>query len=132
VVLTAHHVIQLDLATSKLDWQMPVRGRSLAVATPGDIVYVGGIQGLAAYDQQGRLLWVQDALPVTRVVANRDYVIGLSESLKLVVVRYDGRILGTLTPLAPIRDFAVATEGNLLVCLDEEQRLSAWELPQAE
>ena len=68
-------------------------------------------------------------MPVSQIVANRDYLIGLSQNIRLVVVRYDGSILGTVSPLVPIRDFAVATDGNLLVVLDEENRLSAWRLP---
>ena len=129
VVLTERHVSQFDITAQQIEWQAAARGRTLAVSQPGDIIYVGGVQGIAAYYQDGRQLWTQDAMPVSQIVANRDYLIGLSQNIRLVVVRYDGSILGTVSPLVPIRDFAVATDGNLLVVLDEENRLSAWRLP---
>ncbi len=129
VVLTERHVSQFDIASQHVEWQASARGRTLAVSQPGDIIYVGGVQGITAFDQNGRQLWAQDAMPVSQIVANFDYLIGLSENIRLVVVKYDGSILGTVSPLVPIRDFAVATDGNLLVVLDEENRLSAWRLP---
>lgn len=129
VVLTERHVSQFDIALQQIEWQASARGGTLAVSQPGDIIYVGGVQGIAAYYQDGRQLWTQDAMPVSHIVANRDYLIGLSENIRLVVVRYDGSILGTVSPLVPIRDFAVAVDGNLLVVLDDENRLSAWRLP---
>ena len=129
VVLTERHVSQFDIETQQIEWQASARGRTLAVSQPGDIIYVGGVQGIAAFDQYGRQLWTQDAMPVSQIVANFDYLIGLSDNIRLVVVKYDGSILGTVSPLVPIRDFAVAIDGNLLVVLDEENRLSAWRLP---
>ena len=129
IVLTDRHVSQFDIASQQIEWQAAARGRTLAVSQPGDIIYVGGVQGITAFDQNGRQLWAQDAMPVSQIVANFDYLIGLSENIRLVVVKYDGSILGTVSPLVPIRDFAVANDGNLLVVLDEENRLSAWRLP---
>ncbi|MCY4437955.1 MAG: hypothetical protein OXE05_11575 [Chloroflexi bacterium] len=129
IVLTDRHVSQFDIASQQIEWQAAARGRTLAVSQPGDIIYVGGVQGITAFDQSGRQLWAQDAMPVSQIVANFDYLIGLSENIRLVVVKYDGSILGTVSPLVPIRDFAVANDGNLLVVLDEENRLSAWRLP---
>lgn len=130
VVLTERHVSQFNVATQQIEWQAFARGRALAVSQPGDIIYVGGVQGITAYHhEEGRLVWTQDAMPVSQIVANRDYLVGLSNNIRLVVVRYDGSILGSVSPLAPIRDFAVATDGDLLVVLDEENRLSAWRLP---
>ena len=129
VVLTERHVSQFDIESQQIEWQASVRARALAVSKPGDIIYVGGVRGIAAYYHDGRELWVQDAMPVSHIVANRDYLIGLSSNIRLVVVRYDGSILGTVSPLVPIRDYAVATDGDLLVVLDEENNLSAWRLP---
>ena len=129
VVLTQRHVSQFDIESQQIEWQAAARGRALTVSQPGDIIYVGGVQGITAFFQDGRRLWTQDSVPVSQIVANRDYLIGLSDNIRLVVVRFDGSILGTVSPLAPIRDFAVATDGNLLVVLDEENRLSAWHLP---
>ena len=129
IVLTDRYVSQFDIASQQIEWQAAARGRTLAVSQPGDIIYVGGVQGITAFDQNGRQLWAQDAMPVSQIVANFDYLIGLSENIRLVVVKYDGSILGTVSPLVPIRDFAVANDGNLLVVLDEENRLSAWRLP---
>ena len=129
VVLTQRHVSQFDIESQQIEWQAAARGRTLTVSQPGDIIYVGGVQGITAFFQDGRQLWTQDAVPVSQIVANRDYLIGLSDNIRLVVIRFDGSILGTVSPLAPIRDFAVATDGNLLVVLDEENRLSAWHLP---
>ncbi len=129
VALTERHVSLFDIESQELEWHTPARGRALAVSQPGDIIYVGGVHGIAAYYQDGCQLWVQDAMPVSQIVANRDYLVGLSENIRLVVLRFDGSILGTVSPLAPIRDFAVATEGNLLVALDEESGLTAWRLP---
>ncbi len=129
VVLTDRHVSQFDIATQRIEWQESARGRALTVSQPGDIIYVGGAQGITAFYQDGRRLWTQDAMSVTRIVANRDYLIGLSEDIRLVVLRFDGSILGAVSPLAPIRDFAVATDGSLLVALDHENRLFAWLLP---
>ena len=129
VVLTQRHVSQFDIESQQIEWQAAARGRTLTVSQPGDIIYVGGVQGITAFFQDGRQLWTQDAVPVSQIVANRDYLIGLSDNIRLVVIRFDGTILGTVSPLAPIRDFAVATDGNLLVVLDEENRLSAWHLP---
>lgn len=129
VVLTERHVSQFDIASQAIEWQAAARGRALAVSQPGDIIYVGGVQGITAYYQDGRQLWTQDAMPVSQIVANRDYLVGLSDNIRLVVVRFDGSVLGSVSPLAPIREFAIATDGNLLVALDEENRLSAWRLP---
>ncbi len=129
VVLSERHVSQFDIASQEIEWQASARGRALAVSQPGDIIYVGGVQGITAYYQDGRQLWTQDAMPVSQIVANRDYLVGLSDNIRLVVVRFDGSILGSVSPLVPIRKFAVATDGNLLVALDEENRLSAWRLP---
>lgn len=129
VVLIDRHLGQFDIDTEEIEWQAPARGRTLAVSKPGDIIYVGGVQGITAFYQDGRQIWTQDAMPVSHIVANRDYLIGLSKNIRLVVVRYDGSILGTVSPLVPIRDFAVAADGDLLVVLDEENRLSAWRLP---
>ena len=129
VVLTERHVSQFDVASQRIEWQRPARGRTLAVSQPGDIIYVGGVHGIAAFYRDGCPLWLQDAMPVTQIVANRDYLVGLSQDIRLVVLRFDGSILGTVTPLAPIRDFAVTTDGNLLVTLDDDNRLSAWRLP---
>ena len=132
VALTERHVSLFDVASQQLEWHRPARGRALAVSQPGDIIYVGGARGITAYYQDGCQLWVQDAMPVSQIVANRDYLIGLSENIRLVVLHFDGSILGAVSPLAPIRDFAVATEGNLLVTLDEEDNLFAWRLPSPE
>lgn len=132
VVLTERHVSQFDIETEQVEWHAPARGRALAVSQPGDIIYVGGVHGIAAYYQDGCQLWQQNALPVSQIVANRDYLIGVSENIRLVVFRFDGSILGSVSPLAPIRDFAVATDGDLLVTLDEENNLSAWRLPPPE
>ncbi len=129
VVLTERHVSQFDIESQQIEWQASVRARALAISKPGDIIYVGGVRGIAAYYHDGRELWVQDAMPVSQIVANRDYLIGLSSNIRLVIVRYDGSILGTVSPLVPIRDYAVATDGDLLVVLDEENHLSAWRLP---
>ncbi|MDE2930561.1 MAG: hypothetical protein OXQ27_06520 [Chloroflexota bacterium] len=129
VVLTERHVSQFDIASQQIEWQASARGRALAVSQPGDIIYVGGVQGITAFYQDGRRLWTQDAMPVSQIVANYNYLIGLSKNIRLVVVKYDGSILGTVSPLVPIRDFAVATDGDLLIALDEENRLSVWRLP---
>ena len=129
IVLTERHVSRFDIEAQRIEWQASARGRALAISKPGDIIYVGGVRGIAAYYHDGRELWVQDAMPVSHIVANRDYLIGLSSNIRLVVVRYDGSILGTVSPLVPIRDYAVATDGDLLVVLDEENNLSAWRLP---
>lgn len=129
VVLSERHVSQFDIATEKIEWQAMVRGRALAVSQPGDIIYVGGVHGITAFLDDGRQYWTQDAMPVSQIVANRDYLIGLSDNIRLVVVRFDGSILGTVSPLVPIREFAVATDGSILVVLDEDNRLSAWQLP---
>ncbi len=129
VVLTERHVSRFDIETQRIEWQASARGRALAISKPGDIIYVGGVRGIAAYHHDGRELWVQDAMPVSHIVANRDYLIGLSSNIRLVIVDYDGNILGTVSPLVPIRDYAVATDGDLLIVLDEENHLSAWRLP---
>jgi hypothetical protein len=129
VVLTERHVSQFDIASESIEWQMPVRGRSLAVSKPGDIIYVGGVHGISAYYQDGHRLWVQDAMPVTQIAANNDFLIGLSRDIRLIVVRFDGSVLGEVSSLVPIRDYAVAADSNLVVVLDEENRLSAWRLP---
>ena len=129
VVLIDRHVGQFDIESQQIEWQASARGRALAISHPGDIIYVGGVHGITAFDQNGRRLWTQDAMPVSQIVANYNYLIGLSDNIRLVVVKYDGSILGTVSPLVPIRDFAVAADGDLLVALDEENRLSAWRLP---
>lgn len=129
VVLTERHVSQFDVASQQIEWQRPARGRTLAVSQPGDIIYVGGVHGISAFYRDGCPLWLQDAMPVTQIVANRDFLVGLSQDIRLVVLRFDGSILGTVSPLAPIQDFAVTTDGNLLVTLDDDNRLSAWRLP---
>ena len=115
VVLTQRHVSQFDIESQQIEWQAAARGRTLTVSQPGTSSMSGACKASPRSSKMAASCGRR-----TLYLCRRLWPIAITLSVyrqhPVVVIRFDGSILGTVSPLAPIRDFAVATDAIFWWC----------------